>query len=423
MYALIDCNNFYVSCERVFRPELNKRPVVVLSNNDGCFISRSDEVKHLNIPMGAPYFKWKEEIERHNAVVFSANFPLYGDISNRVMTILQRYTPQIEVYSIDEAFLDLSTVRSDNLTVYAETIRNTIQQWVGIPTSIGIGPTKSLAKLANKMAKKYKDMYPGGVCNFYDVANLDDLLKGIPVEEVWGIGRNLSVVLRAHGIKSVYQLKQAPDAWVRKALSVTGLRIVWELRGMSCLPLEAVRPLKKGITTSRSFGQPVRFKKELQEAISSYTARAAEKLRNDHAIASCIYVYIRTSPFQEGGYYGNGHTIALPQPTSYTPELAKYALQCLDKIYRPHMNYKKAGVMVTGILPNDRTQLSIFENTEHLEKKNHLMKAVDIINAMYGRRKVRFASEGIIKLWSGKSELRSPRYTSEWKELATVSAM
>lgn len=265
-------------------------------------------------------------------------------------------------------------------------------------------------------------MYPSGVCNLYDVANLDDMLKGIPVDEVWGIGRSLSSVLHAHGIKSVYQLKQAPDAWVRKALSITGLRIVWELRGMSCLPLEAVRPLKKGITTSRSFGQPVRLKKELQEAISSYTARAAEKLRHDHAIASCIYVYIRTSPYQAGGYYGNGHTISLPQPTSYTPELAKHALQCLDKIYKPHMNYKKAGILLTGILPNNRTQLSIFEETGQLEKKNHLMKAVDIINAMYGRRKLRFASEGIIKLWTGKSELRSPRYTSDWGELATVSA-
>lgn len=420
MFALVDCNNFYVSCERVFRPELNHTPVVVLSNNDGCFISRSDEVKHLGIPMGAPYFKWKDHLKEIGARVFSANFSLYGDMSHRVMSVLSTYTPNIEIYSIDEAFLSLEHIVTEH-TAYAEEIAETVQKWVGIPVSVGIGPTKTLAKLANGYVKKNKHRFPKRVFNIATAPDIDAILHRLPVSDVWGIGRAYTGFLEREGIKTVYQLKHMPDRWVEKHMTIVGLRMVHELRGISCLPLEEVRPMKKGIMSSRSFGRPVTTLTELKEAVSTYTARAAEKLRHDKAMAGIIQVMVQTNRFDKERYYSNKSVIPLQQPSNYTPELTRYALRGLEKIYRSGERYKKAAVMLTAIVPETRTQLSLLADNTNLERKERLMQTLDSLNRMHGRRAIRFAAEGLrTQLWTGKRELQSPRYTTHWNDLFTV---
>lgn len=421
VYFLIDCNNFYASCERVFQPKLVGKPVIVLSNNDGCFISRSDEVKHLGIPMGAPYFKYKEEVERMKAKVFSANFSLYGDISNRVMTTLATFSDKMEIYSIDEAFLAFDDdIPPEQLTALGKRIRKTVRQWTGIPVSVGIGTTKTLAKLANKIARKNPERTEG-VYNFLEEPSVDTVLQTLPVELIWGIGRQSQVLLNSYEIRSVLQLKQAHDKWLRAHMGVVGVRIAWELRGIPCIALEEVRPTKKGIMSSRSFGRPVTTLKELQEAVATYTSRAAEKLREDKCLAGCISVMVLTDRFKPDEYYGNRFSMPLPRPTAYTPQLSAYALMALDKIYLPRRKYKKAAIMLTGIVPETEHQLNLFQDTGMIERQKKVMRAFDSINRRYGRHIVRYAAEGTTQLWGNKSEQRSPSFTTDWSKLPRVS--
>lgn len=418
-YFLIDCNNFYASCERLFRPELEGKPVIVLSNNDGCFISRSDEVRQLGIPMGAPYFKWKDEIERVGAHVFSANFSLYGDISNRVMRILSSYSDKMEIYSIDEAFLYFQDIDDEHLTKMAEEIRVKVKKWTGIPISIGIGNTKTLAKLSNRIAR-LQNPYNTGVYNICKVVDQDTVLSKLPVDMIWGIGRQSALKLQMHGVKSVLDLKNLSDLWLKDKMGIVGMRIAWELRGISCIALEEVRPIKKGITSSRSFGRPITTLKELRESIATYTSRASEKLREDRCLAGYIQVYVLTDRFKKENYYSNSYSIPLPRPTAYTPELSRYAIRALNEIYKPKQKYKKAGILLTGIVPDTESQLNLFIDPATNKKNKQLMKAFDAINSRYGRHVVRFAAEGTTQLWSNKSEQRSPSYTTEWRSLVMV---
>lgn len=417
-FFLVDCNNFYVSCERVFNPSLEGKPVMVLSNNDGCVVARSDEVKALGVPMGAPVFKYRALIERHDIRVFSSNYTLYGDMSRRVMAVLSRFTPDMEIYSIDEAFLSFPEgTGSERLELLARRMRETVRRWTGIPVSIGIGSTKTLAKAANKIAKSE----PGhrGVFNITGREDTDRWLEGIPVGEVWGIGRRHERSLKRHGIYTARQLKTAPDDWIRRHLSVTGLRTVWELRGISCIPLEESPPSKKGIASSRTFERWVETKEELQEAVSLYTTRAAEKLRANRLLASCLQVYLTTSPYRKGPRYANALTLHLPVPTAYTPLLVSTARRGIGRIFKPGYPYKKAGVLLFGLSRQGMRQASLFYagGEERFARQDRLMKAVDTVNARYGRDTLRVASSGIERPWRSHPSSRSPRYTTCWNEL------
>lgn len=416
MFALVDCNNFYVSCERIFDPSLEHRPVAVLSNNDGCIIARSNEVKALGVPMGAPYFKWKGLLTKHQVRIFSSNYALYGDMSNRVMRVLAGVAPDVEVYSIDEAFLRLPTTSQK---AAAQQARKKVQRWTGIPTSIGIGPTKTLAKIANRFAKKHAAYE--GIFDLTTARDVDDLLSLVAVNDVWGIGSKRKKLLNTHGIFTAQQLRDASDAWVKKHLTITGLRTVYELRGISCLPLEDVQQPKKGIISSRSFGEPVMYLEPLNEAVASYMTRAAEKLRGQGSIAATLTVFITTKHFGKGPHYTNSFAVTLPEPTAYTPLLIRYALQGLQRIYRPGYRYKKAGVMLTGIQPATTQQVSLFHPARHTEN-SQVMKIVDALNERYGRGTIFFAAAGAKQPWAMQQVLRSPRYTTRWDELPQINA-
>ncbi len=419
IFALVDCNNFYASCERLFRPELQGKPIVVLSNNDGCIVARSNEAKALGISMGAPYFKSKALIRRHNVRVFSSNYSLYGDLSHRVMSVLQDMEPEVEVYSIDEAFISLPAGNHQDLTGYAKALKAKVEQWVGIPVSIGIAPTKTLAKLANRFAKK--NGAHGGVFDLTGDDGLEALLSSVDVGDIWGIGRRSTEKLNRQGILNAFQLKNADDDWLRKHLTVTGLRTAMELRGTSCIPLESAQPDRKAIISSRSFGQPISSLAALKEAISTHMAIAAKKLRDQSSAAKSIHVFIHTNRFKEDApQYSGTMTIPLPQASSYTPTMIKHAMQGLERIYKPGYLYNKAGVMVTELVPQDRIQRNLFgqENRE----SPPLMATVDRINQAWGKNTIRFAGEGLKKSWQMKQSHKSPAYTTSWAEIPVVKA-
>lgn len=419
LFALVDCNNFFASCERVFRPDLEAKPIAVLSNNDGCIIARSEELKRLGIPMCAPIFKYREEIKRHNVQLFSANFSLYGDMSHRVMKTLTAYTDRLEVYSIDEAFLSLNHRAEETLTQYVRDIQTNVRKSVGIPVSIGIANTKTLAKLANLISKRH-DEY-AGILNFNEV-DIDCILQRTDISDVWGIGRKYAKFLYREKIYTALQLKNTSDLWIKKHMGVVGQRIVWELRGISCLSLDDVKETKKGILSSRSFSKPVESLTELEEAVASYTSRAAEKLRQEESVAACIHVWITTNRFKpEEKQYSNSYTLAFDESTSYTPLLIKYAKECLHRIYAPGFKYKKASVMLTSLVPENQRQLSMFNTQLHGDKQKKLVKIIDMLNHKYGGGFVRFAAEGIEKPWYAKASQRSPSYTTVWKDLPKVT--
>ncbi len=420
LFFLVDCNNFYVSCERVFDPSLDGKPLIVLSNNDGCVVARSDEVKALGIPMGAPVFKYRAWVERHKIRVFSSNYVLYGDMSNRVMTVLSRFTPDMEIYSIDEAFLSFRGEDLKELEERARDIQRTVRQWTGIPVSIGIGPTKTLAKVARHVAKSFRTRK--GVFSLVGAAKVDAWLKRFPVEEVWGIGRQYRKTLRSHGIYTAYQLKTASDAWIRKRLSVRGLRTVWELRGISCIPLEEAPPARKGIACSRTFERGVETKEELREALALYATRAAEKLRENRLLASCMQVYLATSPYQKRPQYANALMLHLPVPTSYTPLIIATAFRGLERLFRPGYSYKKTGIVLAGLTRTGMRQTSFFWSNRRGDRArgDRLMNAVDAVNTRYGRETLRFAASGLTRTWQGHPSHRSPRYTTCWMELPGV---
>ncbi|HQP31779.1 MAG TPA: Y-family DNA polymerase [Deltaproteobacteria bacterium] len=413
LFALVDCNNFYVSCERVFNPTLSGVPVVVLSNNDGCIVARSNEAKALGIKMGEPFFKCRHILERHHARVFSSNYALYADMSRRVMEVLAGYDPCLEVYSIDEAFLSLEGIQ--NPAEYARGIRDTIRRWTGIPVSIGIGATKTLAKAAAKLAKRR-----GGVCELG--ADTDDLLGTLDVGDVWGIGWRHMHVLKRHGVATALDLKSLPDAWVRKRLSITGLRTVWELRGYACLPADAALGPKQTITCSRLFGRTVRDLGEIRQALAVYVARAAEKLRGQGAAAAFIEVHLVEDEFRDGRFTGFAASRELAEPTAYTPELIRQAGLLLERIFRPGRVYRKVGVTFAGLTPRFRVQANLFEREADPERGDRLMRAVDHINARWGADTLIYAAGGVVRPWRMRRERMSRRFTTAWDELPVAKA-
>lgn len=420
--ALIDVNNFYVSCERVFDPKLRNRPVVVLSNNDGCAIARSNEAKALGIPMGGPWFKFKDLAKRHGVIALSSNYALYGDMSNRVMSILRDFSPHQEIYSIDESFLDLTGFQSQDLLAYGQTIRERILQWTGLPVCVGIGASKTLAKLANHCAKKRQGF--NGVCSFNIMATdeLDNLFASIEAGEVWGIGRRLAPKLHALGMHTVLDLKYADPEYLRAQFSMIVEKTIRELNGVVCIELEEISPARKQILSSRSFGHTVRDYDSLAESISLYMSCAAEKLRRQKSYACSVYVYIRTSPFKlDEPFYSNNMTISLPCPSDDTRQLVNAALWGLRKIYRPHLNYAKAGVMLSGLVSAQSMQNDLFSQIQGNDKSAALMKAMDSINQKMGRESIKLASEGFRRPWRMRQENKSKSYTTRWDELLTVS--
>jgi DNA polymerase V len=417
--ALIDVNNFYVSCERVFNPKLNGKPVVVLSNNDGCAISRSNEAKAIGVRMGEPWFKLRDLAEQHGIIAYSSNYALYADMSNRVMSILTKYSPQQEVYSIDECFLDLTGMPRPHLRIAAK-MRADIRRSVGLPVCVGIGPSKTLAKLANHAAKK--GLVPDGVCDFnaFNRAELDALLSSIDIGEVWGIGRRLVPQLNDLGIHSVLDLKQAKPEYMRQQFSVVMEKTVRELNGLACIELEEVAPPKKQIVSSRSFGHTVSDLPTLREALSMYTSRAAEKLRGQESFASVMGVFIQTSPFGDGPKYNGSHSVKLPAPTNDTVQLVRVAMWVLNQIYKPGYQFQKAGVMLGEIVPAQGQQTDMFGFRPADEKSAKLMVAMDAVNQRWGRQTLRMASQGYTAPWAMKQDRLSPRYTTRWNELLVV---
>jgi len=418
MVALVDCNNFYASCEKVFDPKLAKKPLVILSNNDGCIISRSSEAKELGVEMGAPYFKKERELKQMGVEVRSSNYPLYGDMSERMVESIRSITTQVEVYSIDEAFADLSMVPNDQVWKTGDFLRERIMKWTGLPVKIGIGPTKTLAKVAAAYAKKH------GEGKLYCVITEDEIekmLRATPIHHVWGIGRGFQNSLFQYNIQTAWDFAHRPDSWIRQKMGVTGLRIAHELRGIPCLPLEVIRDKRKHIMTSRSFGRPVTTLEEMKEAILTYLSRCAEKLREDQQLASVVSVYIRTYPKNSKSTQNNAsQSILLPAPTDYNPELAKYALKALDYIFIEGYRYKKAGVLLSELTPRYSQQLPLFHTTD-FEKTHRLMKVMDKLNQRWSDRKIKFSGEGMEQPWKMKSEKRSKRCTTHWDELIVAN--
>ncbi len=418
--ALIDVNNFYVSCERVFNPKLVGVPVVVLSNNDGCAVARSNEAKALGVPMGAPWFKLKDLAKQHGIIALSSNYALYADMSNRVMSILREYSPDQEVYSIDESFLDLTGFQSRDLVQYGQHMRRRILKWTGLPVCVGIGATKTLAKLANHCAKKQPVF--NGVCNFNTMtpATLNDLLSHIDVGEVWGVGRKLAPRLQALGLNTVLDLKRANPAQLRQQFSIVIEKTISELNGTVCIALEEVSPPKQQIMSSRSFGQPVRDYNSLAESITLYMSSAAVKLRRQQSFAGSVHIYIRTSPFKlDSAQYSNSMTIPLPCSTDDTRQLVKVALWGLEQIYRPHYDYAKAGVVLSELVKIEKVQTDLFSASVS-PKSTALMAAMDSINRKMGKESIKLASEGFRRPWKMKQEKKSSSYTTRWDDLAVV---
>ncbi|OLN31333.1 Error-prone, lesion bypass DNA polymerase V (UmuC) [Desulfovibrio sp. DV] len=417
--ALVDCNTFYASCEKVFVPSLRNRAVVVLSNNDGCVIARSAEAKAMGIPMGKPAFECHELFRRHDVAVFSSNYTLYGDLSARVMKTLARFTPNLEIYSIDEAFLDLTGMPGD-VAGYSRHIRETVVRWTGIPVSIGLGPTKTLAKVANKLAKK--DPALEGVLDFGTCPDPDALLERVNVEDVWGIGRRYAAMLERHGVTNARQFRDLPRDFVRKRMTVGGLHTLLELRGIPCIDLETIAPAKKSVAASRSFGKPVVHIEEMREALAVYVTRAAERMRAGRLVANGVTVWVQTNTFIAGEpQYANSAFGALPMATAHTAEILTVALQVLDRIFRKGYRYKKAGVMLSGLESFGCRQLSLLEPATLANPKGErLMAVLDKTNARWGRDTLRFAACGIKQDWKMKQAMRSPHYTTSWLELPVV---
>ncbi len=418
-FALIDGNNFYVSCERVFDPRLEGRPVIVLSNNDGCAVARSNEAKALGVKMGAPWFQLKDLARKHGIVALSSNYALYADMSRRMMSVLARYAPDQEIYSIDECFLGMDGFGHFDRVMHAREMRRQVRQWIGIPVCVGIADTKTLAKLANHFAKKGHAGVEG-VCDFGRLSDAEKsgLFSKIDVGEIWGIGRQLSKQLVARGINTVEALRIAETKTLRREFSVTMERIVAELNGEPCIGLEDVAPAKQQIMSSRSFGKYLTDIESLQEAVASYIAIAAAKLRHQGSIAGMVQVFIRTSPFRDNApQYAKSLTIPLPTPSDDTMRLTRAALWGLRRIYRPGFEYQKAGIMLMDLVPAGVRQQDLFSAARN---NDALMKVVDRINGTWGRGTVRSAAEGTTKAWAMKRERMSPRWTTRWEEVPCV---
>jgi DNA polymerase V len=412
VFALVDCENFYVSCERVFDPALRDVPMAVLSNNDGCVIARSAAVKDAGVPMGAPYFQWEEKLDAMGAVIRSSNYALYGDMSQRVMRELEAEALRIERYSIDEAFLTLPALSRDELRQQARQMQRRVRRRQGVPIRVGIGPTKTLAKVADERAKAGDGLY---VCPEGDA--LTAVLADLPVEEVWGIGPAYTERLNEHGVETAEEFRQLPDRWLRRHLSVVGLRLATELRGTPCLPLEDAPQPRKSMIRSRSFSGHIHAQAELREAVSVHAQRAAEKLREENLVAGQLEVFVTTKRFGDPPHYANAASVALRPATNHTPTLLDAAGTLLDVVYREGPAYKKAGVTLQALRPEDAGQGHLFRQPSSAD--DALMDAVDQINREMGRDTVGFAAAGVPgdRDWTMKREMRSPHYTTRWADL------
>ena len=421
MFALVDVNSFYASCEIIFRPDLQGRPVVVLSNNDGCIIARSAEAKKLGIKMGDPYFKCKDYFRQQGVVCFSSNYELYADMSNRVMTTLEEMCPRVEIYSIDEAFCDLTGVRNCRvLEEFGRELKDTVYRNTRLPVGVGIAQTKTLAKLANHAAKTWKAT--GGVVDLSNVERQRKLMALLPVDEVWGVGRRISKKLEAMGIKTVLQLADTDIRFIRKHFNVVLERTVRELRGEPCLGLEEFAPVKQEIVCSRSFGQRISTYEEMRQAICLYASRAAEKLRGEHQYCRFISAFVKTSPFAlNEPYYGNSTSVKLLTPTHDSRDIITAATKCLDAIWRDGYRYQKAGVMLGDFYSQGVAQLNLFDDNAPRQNSEKLMEVLDHLNAKDGRGTLYFAGQGIQSAWQMKREMLSPRYTTRFSDIPVVT--
>ncbi len=416
MYALVDGNNFYASCERVFNPSLIGKPVVVLSNNDGIIIARSQEAKELGIKMGTPAFEIKNLIERNKVIAFSSNYALYGDMSQRMMQIFLNFTPDVEIYSIDEAFLDFSGFEEIDLRKTGLNLRKRVKKCIGIPVSVGLAPTKTLAKIANRIAKKYM---PDGVALIDTPEKIKKALQMTPVEDIWGIGWRHSKFLLRNNIKTAWDFTRLSDFFVRKNMSVTGLRIKMELLGTACIPMEYIPPARKSIRTARTFSKATSDFDFVVEAVATFAASCGKKLRRQNSVANLLTVFLRTDKFdKKHPYYSNAFTIQIPA-TNSDINLIKAALKSLKIIYKKEFLYKKAGVLISGISPDKHRQLSLFEDTDY-EQHKKIMSVMDKINAKNGYKLLKIAAEGQSRAWRLKQEHRSKRYTTRWQELIEI---
>ena len=419
MFALVDCNNFYASCERVFRPDLNGKPVVVLSNNDGCVIARSNEAKALGIPMGAAAFKYQALFDEHDVAVFSSNYALYGDMSGRVMNLLAGFTPDMEVYSIDEAFLKWNDSAVPDFAAYGREIRNKVIKSTGIPVSVGLAPTKALAKVANKIAKKFSEQ-TGGVYLIDSEEKRVKALKWLKVDEVWGIGRRHAQRLKNRGITSAFQFTQQSDAWVRQTMSVVGLRLKYDLLGRPTLPLEAAKA-KQNIATTRSFDRNYSDYEQIKERVSTFAVTCAEKLRRQNSTCRALMVFLHTNGFRkELPQYSRNIVLTLPYPTNSSMEICRFAIDGLEKIFKQGYQYKKAGVIAMDISPDNQTQLDLFENSDPRHKA--LMRVVDQINRSAGQQKIKLGCQDLQRTWKMRQERLSPRYTTRLSDILRVNA-
>jgi len=418
MFALIDCNNFYASCERVFQPHLNGKPVVILSNNDGCVIARSNEAKSLGIPMGSPAFKYKEIFQKNKVQIFSSNFTLYGDMSNRVMSIISRCVPNVEIYSIDEAFIKFDGFSEDETNKKCRDIIDTIFKWTGIPVSIGLAPTKSLAKVANRIAKKYSSK----TNDFYSINNNErriKALKNISAGDIWGIGFQNEKKLLKVNVKSGMDFINLPDQWVKKNMSIIGLKLKKELEGIPTLDIEEGKIDKKSIATTRSFESEISSLNDLIERITTFSVVASKKLRRQNSECNMVSVFIRSNPFkQKGDRYHFSLTGSLPFSTNSSIEISKFAIKLLKKIYSKNKSYKKAGIILMGLSPQSTHQFSLFD--QNIDKQKKLMRSIDSIDDKYGLYKVRLASQDQKRIWKMKRQKLSRNYTTEINEVLIV---
>ena len=416
MFALVDCNNFYASCERVFNPNLQHKPIVILSNNDGCIIARSDEAKKLGIPMGAPIFKYRTLIVNHNVKVFSSNYSLYGDMSSRVMSILKQFTPDIQVYSIDESFLKLEGFEGYNLTDYGMLMKNRILKWTGIPTCAGIAPTKALSKVANKIARKYPNQTNGVYVIDTEVKRIK-ALKWTKIKDIWGIGKKLSNRLATKGCKNAYDFTQLHESWVKSNMSVVESRLQRDLLGIPTLDLE-VQKSKKSIATTRTFEKPLKELDEIKERVSTFAFVSGEKLRRQNSHCHMIIVILRSNYFREDlkQHYAT-KVISLPYPTNSSLVLSNYAIKAIEEVFKKGIAYKKAGIILTGLVPSNNYQLNIFD----WENSNHqpLMKAIDKINYRFSN-KIKLANQDLKKTWKMKQDHLSPNYTTNLQDIIKV---
>ena len=415
-FALVDCNNFYASCERIFNPRLIGRAIVVLSNNDGCIITRSAEAKALGIKMGEPYFKAKKIIQQNNVKVFSSNYALYGDISQRVMETLSGFSPDVEIYSIDEAFLGFNGFKNYELTTYCRYMREKVKKWVGIPVSIGVSKTKTLAKIANHLAKQ--NSYYEGICILKNNIAIDNALRETKINNVWGIGKRSSIFLEKYNIKTAKDFTLLERQWIRKNMGVIGEKIYFELQGISCLDLESLPSKKKSCCVSRSFSNPIEKLNDLEESISNYGVRVAEKIRDEELVAQSMSIFVLTNHFNKREkQYSNSIRLQLPFPTNNSIQIVKRALKGIRQIYRSGYRYKKTGIILHEL--NKASEIKGLLDIDR-EKSESMMQTIDQINYRYGSSTIKLASEGIEKNWSMRRNRVSPCYTTRFDDLVEV---